>query len=1106
MRKLRQPRLGMLRRLTASASAMALLFASTAQAAPVLPSGGAVAAGTATITQPAPGGALIVQKSQKAIINWQNFSIGAGASVTFQQPNAAAITLNRVIGSGASTINGNLSANGQVWLLNGNGILFGQGSRIDVGGLIATTSDLKNADFLAGNYSFGASANPDAAVVNQGSIKAATGGAVVLSANRVANEGVIEAKLGQVVLGGASTFSVDFDGDNLLRYAVTAPVSQTPNGPDGKPAPALVSNSGTIAAAGGKVLMTTRAARNVVDNVINSSGIVEARTASVRNGEVIFDAGEGGAVNVAGKVDVSGTKAGETGGAITLIGDKVAVADGARLDASGNAGGGTILVGGNLHGAGPQPNAQSVAVGTAVIAADATASGNGGTVAITSTGQTSVAAAISARGGAAGGEGGTVETSGRDLKIAGVQVDTSAAAGAGGLWLLDPTNVDIDAPTAATIIANLGSTDVTVTADNNITVDAPLTYTSAKALNLLAGQDLTFNASVQNSGTGAIFGVAGWDGITPAAGILTTPGAYGNNSGTILIGGPGASTGVAVGSKGGATTLAADVLTVSANNGYAQLGFHGSAGSGGATGAIAVDLTGDLTIVGGPNGNGNFAQIGHGGYQLSNSNSAPITIATAGNVFIDGGAGIAAYALIGNGGALGSGGNQSGNISVSAGSNVVLAGASGVTVNNAQIGNNGSTASGTVLLASAGDITLAPAALLKAGGAGDALVLAAGDDIINQAGNGVLNVGGGGRWLAFLNDPSNNATGLTASPFYNRLFNFLTDSYAAIASAGNRFVYALAPVVTVTIGNKSKVYGTANPALTATVAGGLPGDPPASVFTGAPALSTTATASSNAGDYAITGTLGTLVSDFNYTFQFISGNLHINPAALTASLTGTVQKVYDGALTAAPTAANYQFTGLVPGDSVTLNDPLGVYDSKNVGTGKTVSVSGLALVGANKDNYVLTSTAASAAIGIITVATLTASLTGTVKKTYDGTTAATLAAGNYHLDGVVPEDNVSLNNPSSGLYDTRNVGSGKTVSVSGLALLGSDKNNYMLASTSISGAVGEIDAATLTASLTGTVQKTYDGTTAATLTADNYRLDGVVDGDGVSLNNPAAGL
>jgi large exoprotein involved in heme utilization and adhesion len=145
-----------------------------------------------------------------------------------------------VTGAGASAIDGNLFANGQVWLINGNGILFGQGSRIDIGGLIATTSDIRDSDFLSGNYDFGiASSNRNAAVINKGLIKTAPGGSAVLSAARVANEGVIEANLGHVVLGGADTFAVDFDGDNLIRFAITTPVSDSPKDRTAKPHPIL---------------------------------------------------------------------------------------------------------------------------------------------------------------------------------------------------------------------------------------------------------------------------------------------------------------------------------------------------------------------------------------------------------------------------------------------------------------------------------------------------------------------------------------------------------------------------------------------------------------------------------------------------------------------------------------------------------------------------------------------------------------------------------------------------------------------------------------------------------------------------------------------------
>ena len=239
----------------------------------------------------------------------------------------------------------------------------------------------------------------------------------------------------------------------------------------------------------------------------------------------------------------------------------------------------------------------------------------------------------------------------------------------------------------------------------------------------------------------------------------------------------------------------------------------------------------------------------------------------------------------------------------------------------------------------------------------------------------------------------------------------------------------------------------------------------------------------------------------------ISGSVGIiNAATLTAGLTGSVTKTYDGTRAAILAAGNYTLSGLVSGDAVTLNNPSsGSFATKNVGSGKLVSVSGLSISGTDAGNYVLTSTNISGSVGIINAATLTAGLTGNVSKTYDGTLAATLAAGNYTLLGTVSGDSVALNNPSSGSYATKIVGTGKVVSVFGLALSGSDAGNYVLSPTNVSGAVGIINAATLTAGLTGSVSKMFDGTLAATLAAGNYTLFGTVSGDSVALNNPANG-
>ena len=231
----------------------------------------------------------------------------------------------------------------------------------------------------------------------------------------------------------------------------------------------------------------------------------------------------------------------------------------------------------------------------------------------------------------------------------------------------------------------------------------------------------------------------------------------------------------------------------------------------------------------------------------------------------------------------------------------------------------------------------------------------------------------------------------------------------------------------------------------------------------------------------------------------------ITQKLLTAALTGSVSRIYDGTTAATLSSGNFTFSGLVAGDSVAISNTAGTYDTKNVGTGKTVSVAGLTLSGSDARNYSFASTSLLGAIGAITPAALTASLTGSVSKIYDGTTVATLSPGNYVLSGKVSDDSVTLNTPASGTFDTKNVGTGKTVSVAGFALSGTDAGNYSFAATNLSAAIGAITPAALTASLTGSVSKIYDTTTAATLSPGNYALTGKVSGDSVALNTPASG-
>lgn len=201
-----------------------------------LPAGGVVTAGGATINSGA-ASTTITQSTPNAVINWQSFNVAAGQTVQFVQPNAASVALNRVTGANPSSILGNLSANGRVFLVNPNGILFGQGASVNVGGLVASTLNITDANFMARNYQFAGVSN--GSVVNQGAIHADGGYVALLGAN-VSNQGLISANLGTVALAAGNAMALDMAGDELLNVTVNQGVVD-----------ALVQNGGLIRANGG---------------------------------------------------------------------------------------------------------------------------------------------------------------------------------------------------------------------------------------------------------------------------------------------------------------------------------------------------------------------------------------------------------------------------------------------------------------------------------------------------------------------------------------------------------------------------------------------------------------------------------------------------------------------------------------------------------------------------------------------------------------------------------------------------------------------------------------------------------------------------------------
>jgi len=391
-----------------------------------LPQGGTVASGSVSIGPVTGNGLTITQNSARAIVNWQSFSVGQPNTVTFVQPSASSAILNRVTGDTPSTIAGQITANGQVFLVNPNGISITSSGKVQAaGGFVASTLDIRDDDFNAGHLSFSGTGR-SAAIDNAGSIEVGRGGFAALLGGTVATSGRISVPLGRVGLGAAERATLDLTGDGFLQVAV----------PTGSAAGrALIDVSGRIAARGGRIELQAATVRQAVRDAVNVSGTVSARSVSGRNGAIVLGGGAGGRVTVSGRLAADGRSgagriavSGHTvdirdatltarardgaGGSLTVTGTDIAVTR-STLDASGATGGGTIRIGGDLQGGGTLERADTVTIDAATrLAANATHSGLGGTVIVWSDNLTRFAGTVSATGGATAGDGGFAEVSG----------------------------------------------------------------------------------------------------------------------------------------------------------------------------------------------------------------------------------------------------------------------------------------------------------------------------------------------------------------------------------------------------------------------------------------------------------------------------------------------------------------------------------------------------------------------------------------------------------------------------------------------------------------------------------------------------------------------
>lgn len=728
------------------------------------PTGGTVSSGSASFASS--GNTLTITNSANAIINWQSFSIGVNEITRFLQSSGSSAVLNRVVGANGvipqSVIDGVLSSNGRVFLLNSSGIVIGSSARIDVAGFVASSLNLSDQDFLNGRLRF--TETPGAgAVSNAGVIDTSSGGAggrVFLVAPDVQNSGIIRSPQGEIVLAAGRSVELVYENSPFVTVRLTADNEQALN------VGQLISGSGRIGMFGA---------------LVRQGGVVEANSAVVgANGEIrliatrdlTLDAGslttangpsggtvtlqaQGGTNLISGTVEAKGSSG--QGGTIQALGVRVGVIGHGVIDASGDAGGGTVLVGGDYHGGNPDiQNARQTVIGSdGIIRADAGTTGDGGRVIVWSDESTRFFGSISARGGSQSGNGGFVETSGNVLQAFG-SVDTRAPNGRTGNWLLDPQDIYIsvngiygltcpvagptgvcfdDLPTTSSIspaIINNGLflTSVTLQAHHDIVLQTNLGLNYGGTFTAQAGNNIDLGAfNITANGTNVTLTANDAASLTPSGtGSITSQPGFGNittGGGNVNLSGFGVTVGV-MNTTGG--PLGAGSVTVQAT-GDIVTGSISTASRTAGSGGGFVDLFtsgGKLTV------NGAIDTSGALGSSVSaaGSSGGSVTItslgatAISGNILTSGGGGFSATG--GQGGA----GGGAGAVTISSASGDVL-----VQGNITARGGDGGASATNLLAAYAGG----------AGGLGGALILAAGGNVTvgTGTGYGIIDVGGG---------------------------------------------------------------------------------------------------------------------------------------------------------------------------------------------------------------------------------------------------------------------------------------------------------------------------------------------------------------------------
>jgi filamentous hemagglutinin family protein len=1026
---------------------IALPTAGAQAASPALPTGGQYVAGAGTIAAAGANGLQITQQGARGIIDWRSFNIGQGGAVSIN--NGSGATLNRVTGGQMSTIEGTLSSTGSLYLVNPQGVVIGPNGQVLSGGSVAISSrDIANDAFMAGG-SMTAAGTSAGDVTNKGAVLARQGDVVIIGQN-VNNAGAISAANGTATLAAGNTVVLAPVGGSS-GVVVAADSSATGD----------VTNSGKIQAAAAALM----AAGGNVYSLAGNTGLIQATGAANIDGHVYLTAPNGMA-SVSGAIVAK--NADGSGGTIIVNGKQVSIGATARLDATGLYGG-RVFIGVSA----PQTDL-----------ADSTTIVDGATI---------------LAGGPNGG--GYIETSGHTVQIGMATI----SAGAGGSWLVDPGDLTIDSAAATTIEATLNSgTSVTQSATTSggqlgdLTVSAPITWTSAATLTLNADNNMT---------------IAG--GITAANGTLVLNSALNRTLGQAVM--------------NIYNPISVGTLTINAGS---TLNIATSAGTIAASGALTTVSTSGTNIASNVAISGNLVNMDAQYYQFNIGSGSSISGTTG--------------VIIGTGGTDGAFINNAGPsaITVGAGARYLI-----YSVNPSQDTTGGLTNNFIQYSANFGDAalgtgngflySLAPV-LNYALNKGSTTKVYDGTNAVNQttpltaAANMTVTGLQSGDVLSILNPlnstytTTNVGTSLTVTipgvsithtggiPVYgyaigqqnlSGVIGSITAAPLSIASGvtANNKVYDGTTTGTLSVGtlvlNGVVAADANNSAKLAVNTAGVTGTfASANVANGVGVT---------AAGFVLTGS-----SQNNYVLTQPTGlSANITKAPLTAVGIGASDKVYDGTTNATLNYTNASLSGLASVDvgNVTLDHSgaTAAFTTANVGNGLQINISGLGITGTGSSNYQMTSTATAHAT--ITQASLTITGTTVANKTYNGSTTGTLSNPGT-LVGVVAADvaggiaALSLN--SSGVtpvFTTANAGNGVAVTVTGFTLNGTSANNYSL--TQPTGITANITPVTLGINLAGTYTKTYDATNAATIAnLANITLSNVVPGDTISVSQVASAI